>query len=270
MVAAKGSPGASCAALALALAWPLRSERAGDPGAAERVLVIEADPAGSSAFPGYLGGELDPGCGMDAVVGAGTGDGQIGAAVAEALLALQGYPDRYLLVGFSDPAVMAAHHDTWPRLAAWLQSIARGPGRTDVLVDLGRVGTAGDPVPLLQVADVVMVVCRATLPSVLAAHHSAVHVEGLTARGLCDAPVVGLLVADGPYPPGEVEAALRMPLAGVLSWDPAAAQVFSHGRAAGRGFTRGPLLRSARQLASRTVAHLAAATSAGNGVVLDA
>ena len=65
-----------------------------------------------------------------------------------------------------------------------------------------------------------------------------------------------LVVGDGPYPPGEVAAALQIPLAGRLPADRATAAVLSDGATLGaRSWARSPLLKAAGDLARTLVLH---------------
>jgi hypothetical protein len=221
---------------------------------ARQVVVVEADAAGSSVIPGYLRGQADPDAGLAAVAQAPAG--AVIPALREGLVELENQVDRYVLPGVSSPVMMAAHEHAWPRVAAGLRTLARGSFGTAVLLDLGRVGAAAEATVLLEVADMVLVVCRPTLPSLAGASHAASRLRGLAARGECPELMGCLLVGDGPYPARDVAAALEAPVVGALTADPASAAVFSHGRSPGRGFTRSPLLRSAAGIAVDLAAYL--------------
>ncbi|HEY6793566.1 MAG TPA: hypothetical protein VI248_02665, partial [Kineosporiaceae bacterium] len=199
-------------------------------------------------------GQVDPDAGMPAVAQA-PADAVI-PALREGLVNLEDQQDRYVLPGVSSPQMMAAHEHAWPRVAAGLGTLARGSMGTAVLLDLGRVGSAVEATALLEVADMVLVICRATLSSLVSASHAASHLKGLAARGECPELVGCLLVADGPYTAREVEESLEVPVIGALACDPTSAAVFSHGRIPGRGFTRSPLLRSAAGVAVDLAAYL--------------
>jgi hypothetical protein len=267
MVSGKGSPGVSCSALALALAWPVGPRPGGGDVRPDRIVVLEADPSGSSAAAGYLQGRLDPGVGLASLTSA-TSE-QIGARLPAAVIPIENQPDRYLLAGLSTPMQMAAQHQLWPALTHWLAAASRS--RTDVVVDLGRTGAAYEPTDVFGAADLVLVVCRTRMPSVLGAVNAASQVRALTASGAFTGRMGCLLVGEhDPYCRAEVEDVLQVPVVGVLAWDPDSAAVFSDGAFPQRGFGRGPLMRSASAVAAALVARFATmpsrdGVSAGHG-----
>ncbi|MDQ1249789.1 MAG: hypothetical protein QG597_4165 [Actinomycetota bacterium] len=256
LASGKGSPGVSCTALALALAWPLHVP--GTTSGPERVLVVEADAAGTSAVPGYLQGTCSPAAGMATLVG--TSRQEMGERLPQAVIRLEGQPDRYLLPGLSGPTQMAAHRHTFTDLAGWLRVMTR----SDILVDLGRVGAAAEPSVLVQAADLVVVVCRSSMPSVLGALHAVSYLRSLpgSAADSRPSPIRFLLVGErSPYTLREVQAALEIQPLGVLAHDARSAAVFSDGHSPGRGFARGPLMRSASHIAQTLTAYLTSETA---------
>jgi hypothetical protein len=84
---AKGAPGATTTALALALAWPLN---------AGSVLLVDADPAGADLASGYLQGATGPSAGAGAVA---TARGDLLDAVHGSAFALDATGSRLLLAG---------------------------------------------------------------------------------------------------------------------------------------------------------------------------
>ena len=111
----------------------------------------------------------------------------------------------------------------------------------DVIVDAGRLGLVGSPTPLLDAADVTLLVTRATLPSISAARSWAETVRqpatGWRHPGL-------LLVGEGqPYRASEVAKVLGMPVVADLPDDPAAAAVYHRGAAPPKHFETGPYVR---------------------------
>lgn len=253
LVSGKGAPGVSCTALALALAWPLHTSGVTGP---ERVLVVEADAAGASAVPGYLQGAADPGVGMAALVG--TGRQEMGERLPRVVMRLEDQPERYLLPGLSGPTQMAAHRHAFTDLAGWLQALSHAASRSDVLVDLGRIGAAAEPTALLAAADLVVVVCRSSMPSVHGALHAVTYLRSLPGTATTPETAVRFLLVGehAPYSLREVAAALEVAPVGVLAHDARSAAVFSDGHPPGRGFARGPLMRSASHLAQGLVALL--------------
>ncbi|MBI5027337.1 MAG: hypothetical protein HZB48_00580 [Actinobacteria bacterium] len=115
----------------------------------------------------------------------------------------------------------------WEPLAGVLRDLAARD--QDVIVDAGRLGLEGSPAPLIDQADVTLLVARTTWALSLQ-----------NAAGP-DHEVRLLLVGPGrPYRAGEVSRALGVAVAGSIRWDPVRAGVFSHGdpMPAARGLRR--------------------------------
>lgn len=244
--------GVTTSALALTLAHPRPS------------LLAECDPAGGSIRYGFLQGRAPVRQNTDGspeevgLAGLAVADRQ--DALAEAfeanLVRLDEHGDRQLLPGVSDPRYASALSGTWESLAQLLTVMDQQAGY-DVLVDAGRVVLdAGrvhvglSPAPLLQRADVVLLVVRSTYWALEQARPVADALrEELAARG-GGAEALGLLVVDeGRYPSHEIAQYLQAPVLGLLAWDPAVATYLSEGGARPRGFVKSPLMRSARTAA---------------------
>lgn len=235
LVSAKGSPGVTTSALALASQWPRRS------------LMLEADPFGGDVRAGLGNGEWPPTAGiMEAVVDLRSTD--LDAALGRRVHR----PTEY------SPAVLAgigcvgqASTLPWSRIGA---ALARLPG-ADVVADCGRFAVADGVTPLLRACDVIVVVTGSSLRAVRAASRIAPLLqEELEVRA--GDPRVSVLVVDAgaPYPAAEIAGACRLPLLGELPDDPRAAAVWSDGDRPGRGFGRSPLQREARGLAGALAA----------------
>jgi Flp pilus assembly CpaE family ATPase len=95
----------------------------------------------------------------------------------------------------------------------WMSTLREVAGT--VVVDGGRWDPGSATSRRVVGADVVAVVCRATAPSV---EHARRLVDSLRAAVRC--PVAVLVVGTRPYAGEDVAAALDLPLAGVLAWDP--------------------------------------------------
>lgn len=231
LVSAKGSPGVTTSALALASQWP------------RTALILEADPFGGDVRAGLGNGEWPPDAGiMEAVVDLrSTGlDAALGRRVHR--------PAEHA------PAVLAgigcvgqASTLPWSRIGSALAQLSGA----DVLADCGRFAVADGVTPLLRTCDVLVVVTGSSLRAVRAAARIAPLLqEELDVRP--GDPRVSVLVVDAgaPYPAAEIAAACRLPLLGELPHDPRAAAVWSDGDRPGRGFGRSPLQRAARGLAT--------------------
>ncbi|MFC0433376.1 hypothetical protein [Kutzneria buriramensis] len=162
IVSAKAAPGATSAAVALAVTWPAP------------VLLVGADPAGDDIIGGYLGpwiakGWVHPAKG---IVSFATATRHVEPDQACDLAAhtqlLPGGRNARVLLGLSDPAqIMGVGPAGWQRLARSLAASAGAGCASDAIVDCGRFGLA-TPRALLQVADLVLVAVRPQRRSVLA------------------------------------------------------------------------------------------------------
>ncbi|MGW0925459.1 hypothetical protein ACWD3J_41465 [Streptomyces sp. NPDC002755] len=232
-----GAPGVTTTALALLLSWPLESGR--------RMILAECDPDGGSVLHGLLQGTLGDRYGLrNLSVAARQGD--LGNAFWRQLIDLssedgksEASHDRLLLPGITDPAQAASLGSVWKALGVIFRGIAAEHGH-DVLIDLGRRGAFGPSGVLAEQADAVFVVVRNTLRCLQAAEG---RVRALEER-IGDVSVV--MVNEGPYPAGEVQRVLQVPVVATLPYAPKDAQVLSDGGEQPRHFTRSALMKAAR------------------------
>jgi len=249
LVSAKGSPGVTTTALALAATWP------------RPVLLAECDPAGGDVVAGFLRGQTEPAATLLDLALAARRRLTPGNVLAHCLR-LSADERLAFLPGVSDPAHVASVAPAWPELAAGFGALGLAVPARDVLADCGRLDARDSPLDLLARCDLVVVVLR---PSLAQVHHAKGHVAALRRR-LADraaAPRFGLVpVGDRPYPPDEVAAALGMPVLARIPIDPRAAAVLSEGATAGRRFDRSRLIGAARRASViiRGAASLAADT----------
>jgi Flp pilus assembly CpaE family ATPase len=234
---AKGAPGATTTALALALAWPLNGGS---------VLLVDADPSGADLASGYLQGATGPGAGAGAVALA---RGDLLDAVHGSAVALDATGSRLLLTGPAPfPPTRPGATPAWSRLR---DLDSTGGECWTVLVDVGRL-PAGADASLLAAADLVVLVTGSSLRAVAAARPAATVLR--TAEPAGSASPRGWLLVVGerrPYPADEVASSVGLPLLGSMAWDPRAAAVLSDGAPAGRWFARTALMRSATAVAAR-------------------
>lgn len=241
LTSAKGSPGVTTTALALALCWP------------RSVVLAELDPAGGDVLAGFGGARLATG-GLEDVVFAAH-RGSLKPQLQSHLVRLDAAGRARLLPGLADPA--AARTVDWDLLAAALADLdADG---ADVLADCGRLRAENFPTAAVRRAAAVLVVTGSTLRAAHAATSAVAEVRGLLAeRGTAARGLAALVVGPGePYSQTEIAAALGVPAIGALPRDRKAAAVLSDGASAGRLFTQTPLLRASRATAA-TVADFAA------------
>ncbi|MEU1034495.1 hypothetical protein ABZ402_38480 [Streptomyces mirabilis] len=232
-----GAPGVTTTALALLLSWPL------EPG--RRMILAECDPDGSAVLHGLLQGTLGDRYGLrNLSVAARQGD--LGDAFWRQLIDLtsedgkqESSHDRLLLPGITDPAQAASLGSVWKALGVIFRGIEAEHGH-DVLVDLGRRGAFGPSGVLAEQADAVVVVVRNTLRCLQAAEG---RVRALEER-VGDVSV--LVINEGPYPAGEVQRVLQVPVVATLPYVPKDAKVLSDGVEQPRHFIKSPLMKAAR------------------------
>lgn len=235
VLADKGSPGVTTAALALAAAAVGEARGGGAPGP---VLLVEADPGG---------GDLECWCGPLGAPGLLAAVTDVGDAAG--CERLRGHAVE--VVEGVDAVVAPTSAGS---MAAALQAAGRGFVAAlaalagTVIVDCGRWQSPAPPLLdlLLAEADLALVACRPTLGGVE-------HTRSLlpTLRPAGGRVEVVLAGGDRPYGPGEVSAALGATVAGVLPWDPRGVTALA-GRGAGRAFLRSALGMAAAELLRRS------------------
>jgi Flp pilus assembly CpaE family ATPase len=236
LCSARGAPGVTTSALALAWVWP-----AARPG--RRVLLIDADPAGSGLLTGILASGVPPAAGLSSL--AALRPPLSPDQVVACSLAVDGDATRMVLPGVSDPVQAGPLGGSWASLLDVARDLSdRG---VDVLVDVGRVGHRFEPSVWLRESDALAVVVRGEVASVAPA---AAAVRALApTRGT--RPTVGLVVDGAGYPAGEIAAAMSVGDVLVLPRDEWAARGLTAGATGGWRFDRSPLLRGAYAVVSR-------------------
>ncbi|MGW5657250.1 hypothetical protein [Streptomyces humi] len=232
-----GAPGVTTSALALLLSWPLEAER--------RMILAECDPDGGAVLHGLLQGTLGNRYGLRNLSVAARKN-EFGEAFWRQLIDLssddgkkESPHDRLLLPGITDPAQSASLGQVWKMLARMFRGIEAEHGH-DVLIDLGRRGAYGPSGVLAEQADATFVVVRNTLRCLQAAES---RVRALEER-VGDVGV--LMISEGPYPAGEVQRVLQVPVVATLPYAPKDARVLSDGVEQPRHFTKSPLMKAAR------------------------
>jgi len=226
LTAASGSRGVTTLAVALATTWP------------RPVTLVEADPSGgSSILAGYFQGTVDqPGLIHLAMAHR---QGQLGAVLPSLLMPIEGTQAR-LLAGTRSHDQAIGLEGVWAPLLGVLRDVMDSTGQ-DVIVDAGRLGLDGSPMPLILGSDATVIVVGSSLPAVAGAR------SWLSSLGnRAAAPVSAVVVGEGrPYRAREIAAGLGVPVVGSVEWAPDHAAVFSEGagypRARGLGRMRGAL-----------------------------
>ena len=231
LLSAKGSPGVTTAAVALAAGWP----------ADRSAVVVEADVAGGD-LAATCGLAIDPGLGSLASAGRHGFDSDTLLAHSQILpcgiRAVVGPP--------SDSEAAAALEALRTNLEP---ALASSP--IDVLADCGRFSSDETLETLLAHADLGLIVTRPTLAGV---EHVAAR---LTVIRSMTPHVELLLVGERPYPPAEVAETLGCQVAGVVPDDARGAQsLFSPGGVNSWWGARSALVRSARSIADGLASRL--------------
>jgi MinD superfamily P-loop ATPase len=233
LCSAKGSPGATTAALALASSDHLQG----------RALVAELDPDGGD-LSSRLGLPSEPGLASLAAAGRH----ELRAELLDGHLQRAGDVDLLLA-----PAGASAARAALSVLDGALVQVLRAMPERVVICDLGRLGSGSPVGELAAAADLVLVVTRPTLTDLahLAEEEKSWHRLG---------PPVALVLSGEPsvlrrerYPADEVSSALGIDVLGTLAWDPkgVAAMLGRH-----REMRRSALVQSTRALVATLVQRL--------------
>lgn len=226
LTSASGSPGVTTTALGLALLWP------------RPVLLIEADPTGGSGLlAGYFRGtrEYESGLIELALTASNLSD-----ALADVARPIEGTTVSFV-AGTRSHTQASALRDLWIPLAETLGELET-TGQ-DVIVDAGRLGLHGSPQPLLDAADLSLLVSRTTLPHLSALRSWAEAFQ----RPALDWHQSGVLLIDDegqPYNARDVTAAVNLPVLASLADDHESAAVFSRGAQPPKRFETAPLART--------------------------
>ena len=224
---AKGSPGVTTTAVAVAGSWPGN----------RRVLLAEFDPAGGDIAPRF-GLQRDPG-----VV-------ELGAAHRRGLTAdtiwahTQSLPGGIpVLVGPPSPEQALALREFWTAAGPAMATLPD----TDVIMDCGRVGPNSPVVEVLHHAAIVVLVVRSDVEGIS-------HLRARLARPLANARTAVVLVGERPYSAVEVAEVTEAKVSAVVADDPRAAALLG-GHPGNQGtLRRSALMRSARELSQALAA----------------
>jgi hypothetical protein len=227
----KGAPGVTTAALALAARWPF-----GDP------LVIEADPAGGDISARH---QLPPMPGLVSLAAAARRHSTV-ELLADHSQSLPGG----LQVVCGPIGVEQARAALGVLASRGLHALRRAASVPDsvVLVDVGRLDAFSPALPLVQVADALVVLSR---PRADELSHVATFLGEVSAWN--KAPCL-VLVGSG-YSRTEIECELRVPVMGTLPHDISSAS-FLCGQGNGRPLDRSKLGQAAASLATTLVEHI--------------
>lgn len=231
---AKGSPGVSTAALALAAVWP----------PAKSVIVAEVDPAGSALAPRFA---LPYDRGVSSLAPASRRR-FLAAEISEHAQVLpigMGRPEVLVLVGVRGAEQSRVLHRFWEAFA----TAAAGMDEPDVIADCGRLAPES---PAMGVATRAHMTLLLTRPDVEGVVQAQLRATALQEVGVEPERLAVVVIGKEPYSQAEVAEALDVPVLGTLASDAKMAKVLS-GQRAGRRMrmSRSPLMRSAGRLCDR-------------------
>jgi hypothetical protein len=211
LTSAKGSPGASTAALAFTMAWK------------SNIILAECDPAGGDLLTGYLGSLSMPSDRGLLQLAMADSRNSLAAEFWGQLVDLDA-PSRQRLVlpGLNSLSQGMTLRATWPRLAAFFVGLEYGDPGYDVIADCGRLATTHAPYPVFQRADLVLLVLRPTsLRTVAPAWPALTEIRrDLVEAGIRLDSIGLLLIGGGDYGRHDIEQRLQAPVIAQLPDDP--------------------------------------------------
>ncbi|HEV7760202.1 MAG TPA: hypothetical protein VGO78_14475 [Acidimicrobiales bacterium] len=242
-VSAKGSPGVTTAAAALAAAATANG----------RALLAELDPSGGSVQ--VLAGSN---AGVGLMEAAGQLRREATASAIEENLTLLPAGVQTLLAPSAGSVAESVIESVSGRWVPTLRTCA-----LDVFVDAGRWEPSQRTALRVVGADLLVVVCRPTVAGVEHTRHLLDRLREIARR-----PAAAVVIGDRPYPPEQVAAFLDVPLAGRIAWDPrGATSLWSHGVT--RVWLRTQLARSATTTLAGLAALVPNTAAAGTPVARD-
>lgn len=244
LASASGAPGVTTTAVGLASLWP------------RPVLLVDADPVGGSAvLAGLFQGRVAATGGLEELA-VGQRRGDLAGAIAASALALPG-TRAHVLPGVAGHLASRSLTGLWSALLGELRAL-EATGQ-DVLVDVGRLGMAGSPEPLIYGADQALLVVSSSLRAMAGARSWARAWRAtFDDVGAGSSAPTALVVGPGrPYAVKEIGSVLPIEVVGSVPWDPPGAAVFSDGAQPRRRRRSGPLVRGLVQLQEAIAARVA-------------
>ncbi|HEY7175268.1 MAG TPA: ParA family protein [Micromonosporaceae bacterium] len=219
VTAAKGSPGVTTTALAYTMTWT------------SPVVLAECDPAGGSVLAGFLRGQLSADRGLVPLAVAELRSERLAVDFWSHLVDFDPpHQERLLLPGISEPAQSGSLEPIWGRLAAYFAAL-ESRHNYDVIADCGRLAVPHPPSPILQLADLVLVVVRPTLPSI-ASTSAAIRALRVSQAEHGSVDSLGLvIVGTGAYSALEIAKQLQTPVAVEMPHDDRSAKALTEGGA---------------------------------------
>lgn len=249
LTAAGGAPGATTTAVGLAICWP------------RSVILVDADPGAHQAvLAGFLAGQDPGGRGLVRVAEAHRDRRPLREVIIDQAipLAVAVGPRRLFLPGFAKPGNARLFAGVWPELIEAMRRLDEYG--IDVIIDLGRGSADGLPPSLTESADLIAVVLRSSLRSIMSTRVLLTTLDEQTALTGGSVNLGLVVVGEGqPYSNREIATALGRPVRAGFALDPSAAVHLSDGEPRPRRFERSPLTRSLQTAAQALRDHCAAA-----------
>jgi hypothetical protein len=242
LTSAGGSPGVTTLAVGLSLTWP------------RPVLLVDADPGAHQAvLAGYLAGRSAGGRGLLRVAEAHRDHRPLREVVIDQTIALseEGQIQRRFLPGFTKPGSAAHFASVWEELAETFDGLAEVD--IDVIIDCGRLSTAGLPGPLVERSAVTALMLQSNLRAIMSARTYLPTLRDHARLGPDDHGRLGLVIRGQgqPYGRGEISKSLGVPVLADVVSDPQHAGCLSDGRPPTRRFEVSSLMRSVRDASTQ-------------------
>jgi hypothetical protein len=250
LTSTSGSPGVTTLAVGLALNWP------------RSVLLADCDPGAHQAvLAGFLGGHGAAGKGLLRVAEAHRDRRPLQEVIIDQTVALTDGPEpsRLLLPGFSKPGGAALFGGVWPDLVDAFERL--DDAGFDIIVDAGRMGAQGLPMPLVESAATIALVVGSDLRAVTSARvHRSTLLDQAKSTTADEPPGLVVVGPDRPYSAGEIGRALDARVIATIAHDPVAAAHLSDGRPRPRRFDHSEFARSLADATTAVAANLRRST----------
>lgn len=239
---AKGAPGVTTTAVAMAQVWP------------RRCIVADIDPLGGDLALRYRRADGEP---LDAETGL------LSLAAAVRTGGTTSVDDHVqhtqngleVLAGVTSPQQVRGLGPSWPHIAATLATIPQ----TDVIVDCGRISPGSPTMAVVERADAFVMLTRSTLEEVAHLRERLTTMRDTLRLGHLDSAAVGIAVVTNMRDNRSAADAaqllessgLKVANLGTVADDPKAAEALRSGRHG--NLRRTLLLRSSQELTKRLI-----------------
>ncbi len=253
---AAGAPGVTTTTLGLALTW------------SRDVLLADCDRDPSQAVQaGYLRGMDHGGRGLAALARLHRENRALAPDLWRHTVPLVQWGDeqRRFLPGFSQPATVRLFDNVWPELSDAFTALDEQG--VDVIVDAGRIGRDGLPLPLLAQAGAVCILTHTSLRALAATRlHLPLVVEQLDQLPVPAAMGLVLVDPNKPYSGSEIAAQFGTPCWAELERNDKLAAVLSDGEPEPKKFHASSLMSQYRAMGLRLRERVSNAAELGDAL----